>query len=292
MFSSSPAQKERLFAEAQKALKEIIAHWPLNPYAYDSYVLNLVQKSTTEEAKVKQDYLLEAHEVILTGIRKCPDKAHLQATEAKIFEQLGDLDQAIIKLQSSHASDPTSPRTTLMLSKLLMRKDDFKTAYSVLLETLKYNPDHVNLNLIATDLTRSLFPDDHEKIISFLKKVFDPKYIDEYPNYLLAVEYYKATKYPEAEAIFNEFRHNKLFSSMPEAFEVRDFIVDENGNKKVFQGEVASIWGKNKGRIKPDVFPRDIFFSGSKEVKLGPGKRVRFVIGFNYFGPIAQKLQA
>jgi predicted Zn-dependent protease len=128
MSSPNPVQKERLFTESQKTLKEIIAQWPLNPYAYDSYALNLIQKSATEEAKVKQDYLLEAHEVILTGIRKCPDKAYLQATEAKIFEHLGDHNQAILKLQSSHSTDPTSPRTTLMLSKLLMRKDDFKTA--------------------------------------------------------------------------------------------------------------------------------------------------------------------
>src|SRR4030042_2373573 len=31
MLSSSPAQKERLFTESQKALREIIAQWPFNP---------------------------------------------------------------------------------------------------------------------------------------------------------------------------------------------------------------------------------------------------------------------
>jgi hypothetical protein len=171
-----------------------------------------------------------------------------------------------------------------------MRKDDFNTAYSVLLETLKYNPDHINLNLIAADLAKSLFPNDHGKIISLLKKVFDPRYIDEYPNYLLGVEYYKAAKYPEAEAIFKEFRNNKFFRSMQEAYNIRDFILDENGNKKVFQGEVASIWG-NKGFIRPDVFPKDVFFSAPKGLQLNLGKRVRFVIGFSYFGTIAQKIQ-
>jgi cytochrome c-type biogenesis protein CcmH/NrfG len=290
MSSPNPVQKERLFTESQKTLKEIIAQWPLNPYAYDSYALNLIQKSTTEEAKVKQDYLLEAHEVILTAIRKCPDKAHLQTTEAKIFEYLGDINQAVLKLQSSHSTDPTSPRTTLMLSKLLMRKHDLKTAYSILLETLKYNPDHVNLNLIAADLTKTLFPNDHEKIISFLKKVFDPKYIDEYPNYLLAVEYYRTAKYPEGEAIFKEFRNNKFFRSMPETYEIRDFVLDENGNKKVFQGEVVSMWG-NKGFIRPDIFPKDVFFPASRGLQLNQGKRVRFVIGFSYFGSVAQKIQ-
>jgi hypothetical protein len=106
----------------------------------------------------------------------------------------------------------------------------------------------------------------------------------------LAVEYYKAAKYPEAEAIFKEFRNNRFFRSMAEAYEVRDFVLDENGDKKVFQGEVVSIWG-SKGFIRPDVFPKDIFFSASRGFQLNQGKRVRFIIGFSYFGSVAQKIQ-
>jgi Flp pilus assembly protein TadD len=289
--AQNPAQKDRLFREAQKTLSDVMRDWPTNPYAYDSYAQNLIHKADEVDEPLKEDHLKEAHEVLLSGIRRCPDKSYLQATDAKIFEKLGEYEYVKRSLFTSHHSDPTSVRTALLLGRFLVKEGEHDSAAEVISEALKYNEDHEALNLLAAEVAMSISPQDHTKIIGFLKKTFDPDYIDSEANFLLAVEYFRAERFDEAEEIFRGFRWRKAYKKDSYSFKVREFITDEQGNKRQFEGQVKIVYRKN-GYITPDLIPVDIYFLPSQcfGIEIKRGVRVGFTIGFNLFGPIAQNI--
>jgi tetratricopeptide (TPR) repeat protein len=266
--------------------------WPTNPYAYDSYAQNLIYEADGVDEAIREDYLEEAHEVLLRGIRRCPDKSYLQATDAKIFKKLGEYEHAKRSLFASHHSDPTSVRTALLLGRFLMKEGERDSAAEVISEALKYNEDHEALNLLAAEVAMSISPQDHTRIIGFLKKTFDPDYIDSEANFLLAVEHFRAERFDEAEEIFRGFRWRKAYKKDSYSYKVREFVKDEQGNKRQFEGQVKAVYRKN-GYITPDLIPVDIYFLPSQcfDIEIKRGMRVRFTIGFNLFGPIAQNVR-
>jgi len=290
--ATNPAQKERLFKESQKILTFIMRRWPQNPYAYDSFTQNLISKSDELDEPMKQDFLKEAHSVLEMAIRFCLDKSYLQATEAKIFQRLGDFEKAKQSLLDSHHNNPASVRTGLLLGRFLMNHGDPDLAYQVVIETRRHNETHEGLNLLAAEISLKVTANDHNKIIDFLKNAYDPNYIDYRANFLLAVEYFRDSCFDEAEDIFSNFKRRKVYKLDGKSYTVREFLKDEQGNNLVCEGEVKILFGR-KGFIKPDLIPKDVFFLPQMvyggEIK--SGTRVRFKIGFNLFGPIAQNIQ-
>lgn len=288
----SPEQKDRLFKESQKILKSIIHEWPTNPYSYDSYAQNLIAKASHAEESQKEEYLKEAHEILLRGMRCCSNKSYLQATEAKLFQILGDYEKAKNSLLLSHQDNKISIRTALLLGRLLERNGEYPAAYKVITETLFYNELHEGLNLLAAELCLIIDSNNHNKIIGFLKRAFDHNYVDIRANYLLAVEFFRIHEYPDAEKIFRNFRQRKIYKRDPHSYDIKEFLQDENGKRKLFKGRVKTTFGKN-GFIDADIIPKDIYFLNDKifEGKIKTDTRVQFIIGFNLFGPIAQNIE-
>lgn len=280
------ALKERLFERAQKVLVSIIKAWPTNPYAYNSYAQNLIGIANKHnDIERTEEILKEAHEMILNGLRFCYEKSYLLATEGRIFQLLGDYQKAKNLLYQSHNRNQSSARTALLLGRLLIKHKEYPQAYEVITTALRYNELHVTLNFLAAEILTIIDPKLHDKIISHLKKAYDPNYIDYNPNYMLGFEYFKFERYPESEKIFSEFRKRKMFTRDRESYKIRNFLLDENGRQLKFDGEIVNIFGK-KGFIKADLFPSEIFFHPNLS-KVKVGNRVSFSIGFNLFGPIA-----
>lgn len=290
--SQNPAQADKLFKEAQELLGEIMRDSPRNPYAYDSYSQNLIGKADRSDDSLKQEYLEEAHEVLLRGISRCPDKSHLRATDAKIFDRLGEYEKAKTSLLMSHRGDPTSVRTALLLGRLLIREEEYQEAFNVITETLKYNELNEALNLLAAKVALTVSPEEHDRTIRFLKRAFDPEYIDSEANFLLAVEYFRADQYSEAAGIFGEFRRRKSYTREHNSYKVREFVLDEQGKQQKFEGEIVTLF-HNYGFITPDLLPTDIYFRPEHlyGAEAKHRMRVEFTVGFNLFGSIAQDLQ-
>ena len=76
------------------------------------------------------------------------------------------------------------------------------------------------------------------------------------------------------------------------AYKVREFINNEQGNRREFEGQVKTVYRKS-GYITPDLISLDIYFVPGQcfGIEAKRGMRVRFEIGFNLFGPIAQQIR-
>lgn len=257
--SSNVLIKERLFNKSQTLLVEIMTDWPTNPYAYNSYAQNIIEKAKKGEAANREEKLKEAHDTVLSGIRYCYDKSTLYTTEGRIFESLGEFERAKQSLLHSHALNPSNVRTATFLGRFLIRNKDYPLAYKIVEQSIKYNELNVNLNILAAEILKVIDPKNHKKIISFLKKAFDPSFIDASANYMLAVEYFRIENYSEADKIFNSFRKRTPFKRDSESYKIREYLKDDKENNRRIQGEIINIYG-NRGFIKADLFPIDIFF--------------------------------
>jgi len=280
-------QRNRYFKASQKLLISIMASRPNNPYAYDSYAHNLIDKASEVNETDKHEYLKDAHEIIVRGLHNCANKSHLKATEARLFSVLGEYEAAKRALFASHAANNANIRTTLLLSRLLSRSDENEKAFEVVKTTLRHNEIDEALNLTAAKLAKKVMPKESGVIIRYLKKAFDPKYIDSEANFLLAVEYFRAKIFQESNKIFRNFRARPLFKRNRDSYRIKEFEMDEAGKHIYFEGKINNLFGK-KGFIDADLFPEDIFFHPRPDKKFKMKDRVKFGIGYNFFGPIAR----
>jgi Flp pilus assembly protein TadD len=289
--ASNEAQKDLYFRRAQECLLSIMHTAPTDSYSYDTYAKNLILKASSRDDVGREEDLKEAHEILLEGIRFCREASYLQTTDATVFQKLGDVEKAKRSLILSHKNNPANIRTTLMLARILTKESDYQTAYNIVNETLTYEKNSPALNLLAAETLQKLSPSDHKKIIIHLKKCFDPEYVASEANFKLAVEYYKAEQYEEAEKIFQGFRRRPHFFASTIAREVQESLLDENGKKRQFVGTVTSLYPQF-GFIRPDLIPTDIYFQSKhlhREIKIG--MRVTFTVGFQQLGVLAQNMQ-
>lgn len=288
----NPIQAEKFFDKAQEALTDLMRWYPANSYAYATYAENLISKASQTDSTMRYEYLQEANEIVQKGLRLCIEKAYLLDVQSRILQNLGQSAEAKQALVASHQADPTRVKTALSLAALQYREQDFQGANQTVQETLSYAPTHERLNFLAARIAKAL-GQSSDQIINCLKRAFDPTFVDAEVNFELAVEYYRAGRHQEGEEVFEAFRKNPLYRGerRSDARRIRTYLLDQDGNKKAFEGQVSLIYGSKYGYILADLIPIQIFFHPSKELDLKTGSRVSFFVGFTYFGSNAMQIR-
>lgn len=284
-----------------QAIKQIAAPGRDGPYT-DEYSAALYAKvklhklqdtidDRASSAKSLQDAIADVEEVLSRAIQKFPGDAYLYQVEARLQEVLNDFPGTIASLEEANRRNPLNVPIATRLAALYTKAGDKEQALELLRQTLrlKNNDQRLNLRyalLCLNDSSASV------EVESCLRRSFAKGDTNYRAQFLYARQLYINEKWEEASAIFRVLRDASVGPLTRR--HVSEPITDGTG-KRWFEGQITRA-DYQFCFVRRDAAPGDIFVPGETVTgtptpsKLCRGDRVRFTVGFNYYGPAVMEL--
>ncbi len=283
--AKSDEHRERLILEADKIFTTEIRRDPENPFGHlgKANIIKLqIQKNSNEEERTKLAVKLlalleEAHESTFES----PEIATELAEQRRIA---GDPKDAYQLLEQALKDTPADDRLRDALVRLQMSQKDFPNALKVATEGIKHDPTSWRLYRHVARCQKIL-----KLPLVGIKGNYEAAIRNNRSDFGLMIEFgaflFFSGDQSGANRIFNEASNMPISSS--DKFRITEWWKNEDGSKRVFEGEVVVAEGGH-GMVMavPENFRA--FFSRTREFfRLRMGQRIKFNVGFNARGPVA-----
>lgn len=271
--------------EATQIFDDGIQSNPADPYGYvgKAYVMRQAverERDPDRKAVLRADVLSlleDAYEA--TG-----ESSIIAGQLAKQWEEIGTVDDAIGILRTALQKSPADTRLRDLWSRLEANQENPEKALNIAIEGTHYDPTSWRLQRqIARQKAALRHP------IEAVKGHYEAAMRHRRGDIGLMVEFgaymFKNRMYPEATAIFSQ---SKSTAKGYERQQFREWWVDEDGEKQVFQGRVHSLRGVSAQVVAvPENFLAFFWRTDPRYQNLREGDAVTFTVGFNAYGPSA-----
>jgi tetratricopeptide (TPR) repeat protein len=218
----------------------------------------------------------------------------VETLEARFARILEDHERTLNALKSAFKINPRDPFIAISLSQIYWSKKDFIVAKNCINKALDNNQTDRTLNYRYAKILRQTNPFDIDSIAYHFRKSF----LSGQNNYDAQFWYARYTyescdidKKEQAMDIFKQLRSASIKYEIKT--EVRDYIKDENLNKKTFSGTVSRIEAMH-GFVSIDGRGDDVFFHKKNVCNwddLKTESRISFFVGFTYTGLVATEIK-
>lgn len=230
-----------------------------HPYGAHASMLYEIACLTTD-ATDKMNYLSSALQIIddtkKRGIAK-KEGTFLDEIELKIWAMLDD-EKKIYDAIEAIAEKRHSAKGYYLYARFIMKfgrlPKDTEKAYSILVDGLKQFPDDQECSALRIELFLDLYPKDHKQLYSLLSTYADQT---SYPQISLLFEaatlaiqmgyYAKGLKWYQ--------KLERLSRNEENRFEIRRYLKDDTGNKRVLKGQIDKIIDQYNGEIRCETLP-------------------------------------
>lgn len=216
--------------------------------------------------------------------------------EVTLYERLQN-EKAITDAISTLEKKYSSPRGYYIYAKTLVvfkpKHEDRKIRLEKALETVKKGlksfPADEPLMKLRAEIIEELYPKDLKRHFEALEQWFAiSKWQDIDLMYDLAVDAFILGYYPTSFRVFGQLERRS--SGYRDRFKFARYFLEENGEKKKFDGTIVRIIDPYEGEIRVDSLPnldRNIRFRTETVRAFIPRENdvVSFCIGFNYVSP-------
>jgi tetratricopeptide (TPR) repeat protein len=278
-------RKATYLAEASRLFEENIQRDRHNAFGYIG-LLNVIRQNIKLEHDLNRRALLEARALsLLQEAFEETDEDSMIAKELAIEEaNLGDLGKAKAILNLGLKSNPRDERVRDLLVRYHIREQDWPGALKQAIEGLKQNPTSWRLHRHAARLHRHA-----GEPVSTVKASFETAIRHQRGDVGLMVEYgaylFTNGEYSQAKAVFNEARSLQI--SQFDKTRVRHWWLDTDLKKRVFKGRVRTDDAALCVAIAvPENFEAVFWRTDRSFSDVRVGQEIRFVVGFNAFGPL------
>lgn len=288
-----PVEAESLFCKAEDYLTQAMKGRYGKPHPYHVMARMLLEQGDSDQSPKKYDYYARALETISLAKGNI-EKKRLRALfeiEIKIFERL-QKDDMIKESINVLKDDYSSSSGYYIYAKALMLNHDEKESYQKALEVvnegLKSFATDESLMKLRIDLNNKLYPNDLKKNFQALEQWFTiSKWHDIDLIYELAVNAFILGYYPTSARVYKQLEKKSV--GHHNRFKFSRFYLNENGEKKIFEGTIVRILSPYEGEIRVDSLPvldRNIRFR-TETCNFTPleNQYVTFFIGFNFVSP-------
>lgn len=268
-----------------------------HPYGAHASMLYEIACRTTDETD-KMNYLSSALQIIDDAKKRGVAKkagTYLDEIELKIWALLDD-EKKIYDSIEAIAEKRHSAKGYYLYTKFLIRfgktQKNKEKAYSILLEGLKRFPDDQECAVLRIELFLELYPKDLKQLYSLLSTYADQT---AYPQISLLFEaatlaiqmgyYSPGLKWYQ--------KLERLSRNEENRFEIRRYLTDNIGNRRVLKGQIVKIIDQYNGEIRCETlpeYPRSIRFRPIG-LPLGENDTVMFNLGFSLVDPIATNVK-
>jgi tetratricopeptide (TPR) repeat protein len=164
-------------------------------------------------------------------------------------------------------------------------------AYTIVIEALGFNPNHLPCLRLACRLHRRVYPNDWKGWWELLNRRIRLEEIPA-PNSLLFDLGYAACqlgKYNDASRYFEQLEHQS--SGLPRRASIVSVVKDDNQDRR-FAGEILPGLTRNEGWIRCEIIGQHIRFLPLRQRFTSEvGQKVTFVLALNYRGYFAMELR-
>ena len=289
--------REKIFAQVQNVLTDLMKKNPHNDYAYGSYAQNLMYRARHEyvDNDLKCAAEEEAFEVINKGLQSCRNRTHLLATSGQLLEVVGKRKEALQHLMQSNKRDPGRARTAKFLYGIYFKEGRYEECVSTLMPAIERSPTDKVLNIMAARAVKKVKGQGSADELKFLRMAFDGSYVDSETNLNLAICQFVRGEIEKSLELFSELKMRRREIPAARVFKVRDEYKTEDEKPRTFKGKVVRMIDSGSGLVKADELSPDIFFQISNIAtdhdRCAVGARVSFIVGFNYLGPVALEIK-
>ena len=283
-----PLLRQALLSEATRIFDEGIRRNPTDPYGYIGKVFIIRQLINREHESLRKTLLKADALSLLQVAYEATGESPIIVNQLAIQRnQLGTPEEAIDVLRVALERDPTNTRLRDLWIQLEIERMHLAEALKLALEGVKYDPTSWRIQRhIARLKQRS------GESIDAVKGHYEAAIRHHRGDAALLVELgaylFMNHQYSVANSIFSQSRDLPL--STFEKQKIREWWLDADGNLIVFSGKVKSI---RRLVAYAFVIPNNFeafFWRSAKLFDLHEGDPIKFNIGFNAFGPIAQIL--
>ncbi len=271
----------------------------MGEHPYGAHASMLFELSCLTNDKVdKMNYLSGALQIIdntkKRGIAK-KENTYLDEIELKIWAALDNEDQVYEAIEII-ADKRNSPRGYYLYAKYLKRyqrsRRDLQRAYDIIVEGLEKFPDDEECATLRIEYFFELYPKDIKQLYTLLGK------------------YAEQTAYPQISLLFEaivlamEMGHfplalkwykklERLSKNEDARFEVRRYLCDVSGDRRVLKGRVMRINDQYNGEILCETLPEYPEHIKFRPIGLPVAENdtVLFNLGFPLVGPIARNVR-
>jgi hypothetical protein len=264
---------------------------PNNSHPYHTSLKALVLKLKhileSNDAPSIERTIKEIEKMFSSAKQLFPNGEFILEIEAKFNEIINQKENAKALLQKAFDVNKGSPFLALRLANFYEKEEDIETSLSVIKESLTLNSGDRDLNLKYGMLLEKAQNPNYEDVKYYLRRSFtkgDNRYFAQlwYARCLFILN-----QLAEAKEIFD------FLSSVNIAPEIKRNLVGKlkrNNRHQFFEGIITKV-EISHGFIKRDGLGDFIYFFRYDDDyewdKFIRNKRVSFIIGFNYYGPVA-----
>lgn len=273
----------------------------MGEHPYGAHAEMLYQlASLTKDDTDKMSYLSTALQIIegakKRGIAK-KEGTFLDEVEVKIWALAPNKDvQKIREAIETIAEKKNNAKGYYLYAKFLRKygksRKDLENAHSVLLEALKRFPDDQDCIALRIDLFLELYPKDRKQLYTLLSEYAEQAAYPQIPLLFEAVTLAMQNGFYSLGLKWYQ-KLERLSRNEENRFEVKKYLLDNSGNKRILKGKIAKIIDQYNGEILcedlPD-YPRNIRF---RPIGLPVVEKdtVYFNLGFSLVDPIATNIK-
>jgi tetratricopeptide (TPR) repeat protein len=275
--------------EATKIFNEGIRRFPLDPYNYSGLASVMRQNIESETDRNKREQLQALAISMLEEACEITDESPVIVTLlGGQWAQLGNAEEAIVKLRKSLTLEPNENRVRDLLIRLLDRAGEVSEAYELSVAGAKIDPTLWRMQRHIARLGQKVgIPKDtirghFEAAIRHNKS--DISLLVELGAYL-----YQAGDIQDAEKVFLDSK--SLFFAQSQQRASVFWWQDQRGKKRIFSGKVHAMSGAKATAITvPENIKVPFWKTYAEAGNIRLGTPITFQIGFNHLGPFARIL--
>jgi len=267
-----------------------------HPYGAHAKMLFDLASFTADETD-KMSYLSSALQIVDNAKKKGiarKDTSYLDEIELQIWATLNNKEKLYEAIEAI-AEKRNSAKGYYLYARFLTRAGGVKNnqeAYSILTEGLKRFPDDQDCAALRIELFLDLYPRDKKQLYSLLSTYADQT---DYPQISLLFE--AATLaiqmgyFTVGLKWYQKLEH--LSRNEEDRFEIRKYLLDDNGTRKLLKGQIVKIISQYNGEIRCETlpeYPRNIRFRPIG-LPLNDGDTVVFNLGFSLVDPVATNVR-
>jgi len=287
---------DKYLSESEGICIKILGQRQNNPHPFHTlikiHIFKLKRIIEDQDTPSIERAIKETEKTLTQAKQLYPDHEFILESEAEFNDILSKRPEAIQLLEKAFALNKRSPFICLRLSSFYEDSGNNDRAKEILEESLQLNPSEKDVNFkYAILLCKDLAP-NYSDVKFYLRRSFtqgDNRY---QAQFWFARALYLNNEIEEANNVFDVL---KTISVDPKVKSRHRGIVKVDGVPITFKGTIIKK-EHSFGFLKRDTISDSVYFyrfdSGHDYLwdNLSSGKRVRFILGFNYHGPVAIKI--
>ncbi|MGA9047543.1 MAG: SIR2 family protein [Dehalococcoidia bacterium] len=293
-------EQEAHLREAKKLINRLIQTKDPEPYPFHTLVkicltkLKMILVTKEETGSIAfNDAIVSIETALQEGLQRFPGDPYLLDAESEYSKLITDESRSIDALSKAFKSNPHNSYIAVRLAKSLIDLDRKNEAIDVYKIGIKSDPDNKNLNYQYARLLIDQPDSDNQELEYLLRRSFTEGDRNYDAQFWYARQLYINSKYSDSRERFNKLRNCAMDPITKRR--VRGIIISNNIPVS-YRGRITKLESSycyiTRDEIGDSIYVDRKHLTKEMQDKLSYNMRVKFTLGFTFYGAAAAKIES